>query len=125
MNERWKLVLAFIGGMVLASIGSDPTDYLFFTRASQGALSSAEQVWYWYFLPAFFYFGVFIFAYLSAKKGWLKPTDVVYIIMGLVVWGAVQSLGILGGGFTVQGGVILAMLVSLGVLWGVKKRVED
>lgn len=126
MSERWKTVFAFLSGAVLANLAADPTDVLFFQRVSEGTpLSSSEQAWLWYLLPSLFYGALFFAAYLASRTGFLQPVHIIYVLMGLVVFGTVRSLSFGSPGSLFTATVLSAGAISLGILWGVRRRVDS
>ena len=119
MNRKWKTLLVFLLGMVFAELAADPTDYLALSRFQQGGLSSGESLFYWYFLTASFYFAIFLLAYFLSKTGFVEPVHVVYLLMGLVLYGAYKTYVVYGGATAPSYAVFTILLtttIALGIL---------
>lgn len=113
--------------MIFAELASDPTDMFAFEKFANLGLSASESVAYWYLLTSLFYIGIFIFAFIMAKTGYLKPVHIIYLLMFLVAFGAYRSILILGGAEIEMfplAIVVLATIVSFGILFGIKRKVE-
>jgi len=100
----WHFILAFLLGSIFAEFTSDIlSDMLFFRRVGTGTpLSPVESVWYWYYLPALMYTGMFVAAYLLMRYRVVSPKHFAYGMIFLAGIGTVASLKALGGGNTVM-----------------------
>lgn len=124
MRRGWRILLAFIGGTIFAEISVDPTDYLFFQLKDR--LTAEQSAAMWYFLAAAFYSALFLAAYLVARTGVLKPEHIVYIMAGLIIFGAVLSWRTLSAqGASAENLVLILgipLITSLAILKGLRKE---
>ena len=125
MRRGWKTVLTFISGMVFGELSSDFTDFIYFTYYKDVSAETAPLVWYW--LTASWYMVLFAVAYVIARLGIVRPEHFVYFMMFLAALGGYLSWRALSS--SASPAYLLFVLgiptaVSLGILWGLKRRVE-
>lgn len=125
ISQKWQIVLAFFLGGAVSCIAQDPSDTLFFMAAMDNQLSPFQQTWYWYWVPFLLYFGFFLIGFILAKAKLCSPVFVVYLFLALILLSTVISLTLPQRALTIYtASVLLGMMVSVGIMLGLKGRVD-
>lgn len=128
VNERrgWSMVFAFLAGALIADLGFAPADFLFFQRLQDSSLTPPEQTFFYFVLPAVFSLTIFAFAYAASRTGLFHPVHVLYVFAGLILIGAYKTFQLPAARDTVfLSTIFLSTLVAVGILLGLKQKVEE
>ena len=102
-HSTWLFIIVFLLGAVFAELTADPiSDYLFFSRASEGTpMSPFEQVMYWYFIPAGVYLGLLLFALFVSGRGMMRASDFTLVMVAFAGVSLFLSWRKLGGSLSI------------------------
>jgi len=124
LSHNWKIVLAFFLGGAVADVAQDASSYIFFWAQANSYNGFISQTVTWYWIPFGLYVGFFLLGLGLARLGF-KPESVIYIYLAMVVASAALSFGLPQFQSPVFGAsVILATMISVGIVFGVKRQVE-